>query len=303
MKNFLKNFFRIVISIVLTQEKGNTIYASLYKFKNKYKGIYRLIYGKAEDEEIFEFISEKLNGKFDILMIHNSLNDMIPMYTGNPGKLLSMIIAYCQQNNITLAMPTLFDGSNIQARKYYENGKNIFDVRKTFSETGLLSEMFRRTKGVKRSIHPTHSVCALGPLADEITRNHHLAGTTCGEGTPFGEMIKFRTMILGIGAKADSLTQVHSTEDIMKDKFPIPLFTDSLSVNCLDESGNTIIYKLRIKNPEYVINAGSFRRIIKRGKIAKWTYKGIPFFLTQADDVTKTFIEAARNGETIYRKL
>ena len=48
MKNFLKNFFRIAISIVLTQESGNTIYASLYKFKNKHKGIFRLIYGKAE---------------------------------------------------------------------------------------------------------------------------------------------------------------------------------------------------------------------------------------------------------------
>ena len=142
----------------------------------------------------------------------------------------------------------------------------------------------------------------LVPLADEITRNHHLAGTTCGEGTPFGEMIKYRTLILGIGAKANSLTQVHSAEDIMKDKFPIPLFTDTLSVNCLDESGNTIIYKLRIKNPEYVIDARSFRRIIKRAKIAKWTYKGIPFFLTQACDVTETFIEAAKNGETIYRE-
>ena len=62
-------------------------------------------------------------------MIHNSLNDMIPMYTGNPGKLLSMIITYCQQNNITLAMPTLIDRSNLQAKKYYENGKNIFDVQ------------------------------------------------------------------------------------------------------------------------------------------------------------------------------
>ena len=143
-------------------------------------------------------------------------------------------------------------GSNFQAKKYYENGKNIFDVRKTFSEMGILSEMFRRTKDVKRSIHPTHSICALGPLADELTRNHHLSDTTFGEGTPFGEMIKYRTIILGIGIKSHSLTQVHSVEDIMKDKFPIPLITDTLPVTCLDESGNTITYNLRIKNSKYV---------------------------------------------------
>lgn len=299
----MKNFVRVLISIVLTQETGNTIHSSLFRFRNKHKRIYRLIYGKANDENIFDCISGKLDGKFDILMIHSSLNDMIPMYIGNPGKLLSMLVTYCRRNNITLAMPTFFDGSNLQAKKYYENGKNKFDIRKTFSGTGILSEMFRKTKDVKRSIHPTHSVCALGPLADELTRNHHLSITTCGDGTPFGEMIKYRTMILGIGAKADALTQVHSTEDIMRDKFPVPLFTDTLPITCLDELGNAIIYNLRIKNPEYAIDERVFYRILKRVRIIEWTYKGIPFFLTEANVVTETFIEAARNGLTIYRRL
>ena len=303
MKNSLKNFIRILISIVLTQETGNTIHLSLFRFRNKHKRIYRLIYGKASNENILDCISGKLDGKFDILMIHSSLNDMIPMYIGNPGELLSMLVTYCRRNNITLAMPTFFDGSNLQAKKYYENGKNKFDVRKTFSGTGILSEMFRKTKDVKRSIHPTHSVCALGPLADELTKNHHLSITTCGEGTPFGEMIKYRTMILGIGAKVDALTQVHSTEDIMKDKFPVPLFTDTLPITCLDELGNAIIYNLRIKNPEYAIDERVFYSILKRVKVIEWTYKGIPFFLTEANAVTETFIEAARNGLTIYKRL
>ena len=303
MKNSLKNFIRILISIVLTQETGNTIHLSLFRFRNKHKRIYRLIYGKASNENILDCISGKLDGKFDILMIHSSLNDMIPMYIGNPGELLSMLVTYCRRNNITLAMPTFFDGSNLQAKKYYENGKNKFDVRKTFSGTGILSEMFRKTKDVKRSIHPTHSVCALGPLADELTKNHHLSITTCGDGTPFGEMIKYRTMILGIGAKVDALTQVHSTEDIMKDKFPVPLFTDTLPITCLDELGNAIIYNLRIKNPEYAIDERVFYSILKRVKVIEWTYKGIPFFLTEANAVTETFIEAARNGLTIYKRL
>ena len=294
---------RIAISIILTHKTENTINASLFKFKNKHKRIYTLIYGKANDKEIFDCILGRLNGKFDILMIHSSLNDMIPMYTGNPGKLLSMIMEYCRQNNITLVMPTLFDGSNLQAKKFYENGKNKFDVRRTFSGMGLISEMFRKTKDIKRSIHPTHSVCALGPLADRLTGNHHLSKTTCGEGTPFGEMIKYRTMILGIGANAEALTQVHSAEDMMKDKFPIRLFKDTLPITCIDESGNTLIYNLRIKNPEYVIDKKLFYKILKKMKITEWTYKGIPFFLTQANVVTETFIEAARNGQTIYRRI
>lgn len=303
MIKLLKNIVRNSISIALTQKSGNTINQSIFKFKNKHKRIYRSIYGKASDQEILDSILGKLDDKFDILMIHGSLNNMMPMYVGNPGKLLSIIITYCQENNITLAMPALFDRSNAEAKKYYEYGKNIFDVRKTISETGLLSEMFRITKNVKRSIHPTHSVCALGPLADELTRNHHFSTTTCGDGTPFGEMIKYRTMILGIGAKADALTQVHAAEDIMQDKFPIPLFTGTLPVTCLDNSGNTVIYNLRIKDPHYVIDTKSSYRILRRMQIIRWTYKGIPFFLTEANDVTETFIEAASNGKTIYKKV
>ena len=239
MKISLNNIIRKAISIVLTQESGNTINASLYKFKNKHKWIFRLIYGTANDEEIFNNFLQKLDGKFDILMVHSSLNDMVPMYTGSLNKLLSLLLSYCKQNNITLAMPTFFSGSNWEAKEYYENGKHIFNVKKTFSQMGMLSELFRRTPNVKRSIHPTHSICALGPLADELTRNHHLADSTFGEGTPFGEVIKYRTIILGIGTKSPQpLTQVNSAPDIMKNEFPIDLYSEIIPVTCVDETGN-----------------------------------------------------------------
>lgn len=302
MKNLFRNFVREVISMVLTQEPGNTTHAATLKFKNKNKWIFRLIYGSANDEEIFNNILKKLDGKIEILMIHSSFNDMIPMYTGNLSKLLSMLLAYCQKTNITVAMPTFFLGSSFQAKEQYESGKHLFDVRKTGSEMGLLSEIFRRTQDVKRSIHPTHSICALGPLADKLTRNHHLMETTFGEGTPFEEMTKYRTMILGIGAGRLALTQIHTTEDIMKSSYPIRLYSDTIPVSCVDEFGNRLVYNLHIKNPDYTIDLKSFRKILNDTKIIEWTYKGIPFFLTQAKIVTETLIEAAKNGQTIYKK-
>jgi len=302
MKNFLLNFLRKVISIILTQESGNKINASLYKFKNKHKRIFRLIYGTANDEEIFNNILQKLDGKVDILMIHSSLNGMVPMYTGSLNKLLSLILSYCKQNNITLAMPAFFSGSNLEAKEYYENGKHIFNVGKTFSQMGMLSELFRRTPNVKRSIHPTHSICALGPLADLLTKNHHHADTTFGEGTPFGEVIKYRTIILGIGTKSPQpLTQVNSAPDIMKNEFPINLYSEMIPVTCVDEIGNNKIYNLRIRKREFKIDRKTVKKILRR-KVIEWTYKGIPFLLAQADVVTNVIIEAARNGQTIYMK-
>ncbi|MFO7526385.1 MAG: AAC(3) family N-acetyltransferase [Ignavibacteriaceae bacterium] len=303
MKNFAQKFIRRALSFVLTKESGNTINVSLFKFKNKHQSIIKLIYGKATDEDILNTITKKLVGKIDILMIHSSLNDMIPMYTGNPGKLLSLLISYCAQNNITLTMPAFFNGSNHQAKEHYENGKNIFDVRTTVSEMGLISEMFRRNKNVKRSIHPTHSICALGPLAERLTKNHHLADSTFGEGSPFGEMNKYRTMILGIGTTCEVLTQIHSAEDIMKDKYPIILYSDILPVICRDDSGNMLIYNLRIRKVKYKYDHKSFSRIMKGTNIIEWTYKGIPFFQTQANLVTETFIKFAKQGQTIYKEI
>jgi len=199
-------------------------------------------------------------------------------------------------------MPTFFSGSNWQAKEYYENGKHIFDVKKTFSQMGMLSELFRRTPNVKRSIHPTHSICALGPLADELTKNHHLAATSFGEGTPFAEVIKYRTIILGIGTKSPQpLTQVNSAPDIMKSEFPINLYTEIIPVTCVDEMGNNIIYNLRIRKREFKIDRKTVKKILRKN-VMEWTYKGIPFLLAQADVVTKTIIEAARKGQTIYKK-
>lgn len=303
VKNPLSDFAKKIISFVLTQESGNSIGDSIYKFKIRNKWIFTSIYGTVDDEEIFKTIFQRIPGKIDIIMVHSSLAGMMPMYIGNINKLMNMLISYCKENNITLAMPAFVMGSNAQVIEHYKNGKNQFSVNKTVSEMGMLSELFRRTPGVKRSIHPANSICALGPLSDELTRNHHRAETTFGEGTPFGEMIKYKTVITGIGIKSENaLTQIHSVEDILKDRFPIPLYTGVLPVTCLNESGNTIIYNLRIKNPDYMIDPRSLRQILKRIKKMDWRYKGIPFFLTKADVVTKTFIEAAKNGKTMYKK-
>jgi aminoglycoside N3'-acetyltransferase len=300
MQTFLYNFLRKV----LKQNSRDSIKSSIFKIRNRYKNILRFIYGTANDDDIFNNIREKLGDGFDVLMIHSSFNDMIPMYTGNLNKLLSEIISFCEQNNITLAMPAFFFGAdNFNAKEYYK--KNSFDVKKTVSQMGLLTELFRRLPNVRRSIHPTHSICALGALAEKLTKNHHLTGTACGEGTPYGEMRKYRTLILGIGAKGfRTLTQIHSAEDIMKNEFPIAFsYSEIIPVTCIDELGNSLIYNLRIQKPQYRRDASMVNRILGQDKLKEWTYKGIPFFLTTASIVTDTFIEAAKKGTTIYQKI
>ncbi len=53
----------------------------------------------------------------------------------------------------------------------------IFDHEKMPSNVGAISEAFRRSHGVVRSVHPPHSVCAMGPLAAELTADHPMDRT------------------------------------------------------------------------------------------------------------------------------
>ena len=79
----------------------------------------------------------------------------------------------------TVLMPTLpFGGVAID----YARKNPVFDVRRTPSQTGLLTEIFRRSAGVLRSVHPTHPVAVAGHGAVEMVEGHHLAATPCGRG-------------------------------------------------------------------------------------------------------------------------
>ena len=73
----------------------------------------------------------------------------------------------------TVLFPS-YPNHRISSYEYLRQGK-VFDVRRTPSYTGILTEFARRQSGAVRSLHPTKSVCAIGPAAAEITATHHLS--------------------------------------------------------------------------------------------------------------------------------
>lgn len=299
MQIFIYNLLRKFLS----QESRNKLKSSLFKLKVKNKKLLQFVYGVAGDDELFDHLVKKLGDNYDILMIHSSFNNMLPMYIGNLKKFLNKLVAYCDKNSITLAMPAFFFGAeNFDPAKYYE--ENEFNVISTHSQMGILTELFRHMPDVKRSIHPTHSVCAYGKLAEKITKDHHLADTSCGIGTPFGYMYEYRTKILGLGTKYyRTLTQIHLAEDILKENFPVTLkYEKIIPITCIDADGNKFIYSLPVNQSNYTRDASRVKKILTKKELKVWKYKGILLFLTEAKAVTDVFIDAARRGETIYRK-
>jgi len=89
-----------------------------------------------------------------------------------------------------------------------------FDVEKTPSSTGRITETLRLRCGARRSFHPIHSAAAVGPLADDLASGHSLA-SDFGPETPFGRALRLNACIflLGVGQKVNST--LHAIEDLL----------------------------------------------------------------------------------------
>ena len=111
----------------------------------------------------------------------------------------------------TLAMP---------AFPIDQNPDKLFLVDKAPVYTGLLCEVFRRQADTRRSIHLGSSVCAVGPNADFLLRDHHLTIMPWGKDSPFCRLGELDARMLGLGAGFSFMTPLHTVECLLYDEVP-----------------------------------------------------------------------------------
>ena len=111
----------------------------------------------------------------------------------------------------TLAMP---------AFPLNQDPDKLFLVDRAPVYTGLLCEVFRRIPGVKRSIHLSSSVCAVGPAADFLVKDHHLTRFPWGPQSPFCRLAECDARMLGLGAGFRFMTPLHAVECLLYEEVP-----------------------------------------------------------------------------------
>lgn len=85
---------------------------------------------------------------------------------------------------------------------------------------GVISTYCAKQEGTCRSLNPTHSVVAYGPLAEEYTATHHVDKTPFTEKSPYYKLLEQNGGILMIGAGIKHLTIMHIVEDMLGDLYP-----------------------------------------------------------------------------------
>jgi aminoglycoside 3-N-acetyltransferase len=299
MVNTLKLKLYYASKGVLSQDRRNQIKKWLASRRKKWAGLYVLTHGRFGARDLMEELRRRTKNEFEILMVHSSYDRLLPMYSGKPQELVRELMEFCGPNR-TLVMPAfVLGGASGNPLEYYRT--RSFDVRKTPSEMGLLTEFFRRMPGVERSLHPTHSLCALGPLSKALTANHHLAPTPSGKGTPFEFLAQNRAVIIGLGIEYyRSLTQIHAAEHLLGDEFPVKFQKARLAITMIDASGAKLAHELTVFQSDTTLDASILRSVLPPADLREWRYKGTPMFLTFADKVTHYLMDAARRGVTVY---
>lgn len=70
--------------------------------------------------------------------------------------------------------------------------EHYFDIKETSSGVGILTDMFRKMEGVKRTQHPIHSLSVWGKLRDEICTID--AENSFGENSVFSYLLKINAI-------------------------------------------------------------------------------------------------------------
>jgi aminoglycoside 3-N-acetyltransferase len=88
------------------------------------------------------------------------------------------------------------------------------DLRTTPCWTGRIPETARQRPEALRSVHPTHSVSAIGAAAVRYASGHELTETPCDRRSPYYRLIDEGGFILMLGATQSSNTTLHCLEEL-----------------------------------------------------------------------------------------
>jgi len=284
---------------LLPREYFLKIRSAYFKLKKEASPLLCLLHGTFTASDLIAEIDKHLDKDWQILMVHSSVNGLMPMYKGNALELLKALIEYCGPNR-TLVMPAFNFGEAREGAREILKKNPRFDLSRTPSQMGLLTELFRRSKGVCQSRHPAYRVAALGPEAEALTSGHELAPGGMGKGTPFDYMALHNAQIVGIGKSFQVMTQVHQVESLLGEEWPAPLtLLPNIPVTVVDRQGE---FEMEIGGTQQLwnFNIWKLRKILSDEALREWRFHNCQMFAARAGEVTDTLVDAARRGFTLY---
>jgi aminoglycoside 3-N-acetyltransferase len=233
----------------------------------------------------------------DTVLVHSNF-EPLSGFTGTPMDVVEAFAGLVGQRGNLLMVSIPFRGS---AYDYVAQGK-VFDVRKTFSMMGLITEMFRRRPGTARSLHPTHPVLALGKDAARIVAGHEDCLYPCGPGTPFEKFHALDGKIVFFDVGFGSITFFHYVEHLLMRDLPFPVYEDRVfEAPVIDSSGDRRIVRMQAYSRGYPRHAEKLEAEMRRqGKIRVGRVGNSRILIATAADVVACQTAMVKAGNYPY---
>jgi aminoglycoside N3'-acetyltransferase len=191
----------------------------------------------------------------------------------------------------TLAMP---------AFPIDQDPAKVFLVDRAPVYTGLLCEIFRRTSGVQRSIHLGSSVCAIGPNAEFLVKDHHHTAMPWGKDSPFCRLMDVDARMLGLGAGFNFMTPLHTVECLLYDEVPFfrQVFDGTVRYRWKRNNGETGEHEFNKRTGD--IRPGRLRRYFGPDICVNSRISNLRMLAADAKPFIEHAVALGRRGITMY---
>lgn len=288
MKQLLKKF--------LTPEQKMALKSRAGKLRRSFINTF-----KSYDAEALKKALRKAGIKdTDTLFVHANFNPESG-FKGTPLDIVNALAGLVGEKGNLLMVSIPFRGTTYDYLSKYKT----FNVKKTISMMGLVTEMFRRKKGVLRSLHPTHPVLAFGKDKEWITEGHEVCPTPCGVGTPFDKFRQLNGKILFFDVSFGAITFFHYVEDVIKDLLPFDVYSDEpFKVKVVDAEKaerevSVYAYSTHVRRDAYKLEA----EMIRAGRLNKGAIGNSAFILVDAEDVVECMTSMIKAGDYPFEVL
>src|SRR5215510_10973852 len=194
-------------------------------------------HGPVAPDELLEVLREGGIREGDTVFAQPSVENM-PTFGAPPSALLEMLRALVGDSG-TLLMPTY---TTSDVRTDVCKADYLFDVNRSPTYTGILSELLRRTPGAVRSAHPRRSIAGIGPQAAALLASHEFCYPADGIDSPFDRLRKLeRAWILTLGLPPASISFLHWVVDIELEGSPMALRAEAALEQRVRTSDGSVI--------------------------------------------------------------
>lgn len=228
----------------------------------------------------------------DVLIVHAAWRALY-MIDASPEDVVYLLIKKIGATG-TLLMPC------------YGSDNHNFDVRKTKSTAGILSECLRLYHGSVRSVFPKFSMCAYGRDAESILSEHRFSEYQFDGHSPYSIATKrynAKVLLMGMGVNPHKISVFHCASYDSKSNV-------AYYKNCYSRKDSSYVVSDVFEGmvqyidrmPEYDNYKSKFKKLFKETPKEIVKKNGLVLVLFNAIDAYSVALDYCQKGGKIYKK-